>query len=60
MLHWREEEFRGILSINVPLKTGVSLLVKPVWWEMAVGKWLYDDEFPSEAKGSSSQNHRMV
>lgn len=61
VLHWREDEFIGILSVNIPLKTGMSLFVKPLQWEVVMEKWLhgchawlYDDEFPLVAKGLSS------
>lgn len=38
MLHWREDEFRGVLSINMPLITVMNLFVKPLQWDVAVGK----------------------
>lgn len=37
MLLCREDDVRDILSINMPLKTGVGVFVKPCR-EMAVGR----------------------
>lgn len=53
VLFWREDDVRGMLSINMPLKTGVGV-GKWQWGGDCAAAGLCDDEFPLVAKELSS------